>query len=125
MNRARLRHPPAEGGVPRNGRRTQGLSDPLHGPELSALRRIQRDYLDSLYVFAGERKRPLTESTVRKMVARAGTAAGLEFPVHPHMLRHAAGYKLANDGHPPADRRDGAVLHHALRVLRGAYRVSH
>jgi integrase len=22
-----------------------------------------------------------------------------EFPVHPHMLRHATGYKLANDGH--------------------------
>jgi type 1 fimbriae regulatory protein FimE len=31
-------------------------------------------------------------------MARAGKAAGLEFPMHPHMLRHAAGYKLANDG---------------------------
>ena len=71
---------------------------PLHGPELRALRRLQRDYPNSLYIFTGERKGPLTDSTVRKMVARAGTAAGLEFPVHPHMLRHAAGYKLANDG---------------------------
>jgi type 1 fimbriae regulatory protein FimB/type 1 fimbriae regulatory protein FimE len=26
-------------------------------------------------------------------------AAGLAFPVHAHMLRHACGYKLANDGH--------------------------
>ena len=34
----------------------------------------------------------------RKMVARLGEAAGLDFPVHPHMLRHACGYKLANDG---------------------------
>ena len=25
-------------------------------------------------------------------------AAGFGFIVHPHMLRHAAGYKLANDG---------------------------
>jgi integrase len=25
--------------------------------------------------------------------------AKLPFPVHPHMLRHACGYKLANDGH--------------------------
>jgi type 1 fimbriae regulatory protein FimB/type 1 fimbriae regulatory protein FimE len=25
-------------------------------------------------------------------------AAGIEFPIHPHMLRHATGYKLANDG---------------------------
>ena len=38
-------------------------------------------------------------ATVRKIVARAGELAGLGFPVHPHMLRHACGYKLANDGH--------------------------
>ena len=25
-------------------------------------------------------------------------AAKLPFPVHPHMLRHSTGYKLANDG---------------------------
>jgi site-specific recombinase XerD len=33
------------------------------------------------------------------MVQRTGAAAGLPFAVHPHMLRHACGYKLANDGH--------------------------
>jgi type 1 fimbriae regulatory protein FimE len=33
------------------------------------------------------------------MIARSGKAAGLPFSVHPHMLRHACGYKLANDGH--------------------------
>jgi type 1 fimbriae regulatory protein FimE len=32
-------------------------------------------------------------------VTRAGETAGFDFPVHPHMLRHATGYKLANDGH--------------------------
>jgi site-specific recombinase XerD len=41
---------------------------------------------------------PLTPDAVRKIVARAGRHAGLEFPIHPHMLRHATGYKLANDG---------------------------
>jgi type 1 fimbriae regulatory protein FimE len=71
---------------------------PLHGPELRALRKLQRDYPSSPYVFTGERRGPLTASTVRKMVARAGVESGLEFPIHPHMLRHAAGYKLANDG---------------------------
>ena len=71
---------------------------PLHGPELRSLRRLQRDYPDCPYVFTGERKGPLTESTVRKIVARAGESAELGFPVHPHMLRHAAGFKLANDG---------------------------
>ena len=32
------------------------------------------------------------------MVARAGVAAKFTFPVHTHMLRHACGFKLANDG---------------------------
>ncbi len=88
---------------------------PLHGPELRALRRLQRDYPNSPYIFTGERKGPLTDSTVRKMVARAGTAAGLEFPVHPHMLRHAAGYKLANDG------QDTRAIQHYL----GHKNISH
>jgi hypothetical protein len=33
------------------------------------------------------------------MVARAGVAAKFSFLVHSHMLRHACGFKLANDGH--------------------------
>ncbi len=41
---------------------------------------------------------PVTDSTVRKMIARAGRLAGFRFTVNPHMLRHACGYKLANDG---------------------------
>lgn len=72
---------------------------PLRGPELRALRRLQREYPSSPYVLTTERRGPLTDSTVRKIVARAGEAAGLGLPVHPHMLRHATGYKLANDGH--------------------------
>jgi type 1 fimbriae regulatory protein FimB/type 1 fimbriae regulatory protein FimE len=71
---------------------------PLRGPELRALRRLQRDYGQAPYVFTGERKGPMTTSGIRKIVARAGMAAGIPFPVHPHMLRHAAGYRLANDG---------------------------
>ncbi len=66
---------------------------------MRALRKVSRDYSDSSYVFSSERKGPLTDSSVRKIVARAGVRAGLKFPVHPHMLRHACGYKLANDGH--------------------------
>jgi type 1 fimbriae regulatory protein FimB/type 1 fimbriae regulatory protein FimE len=72
---------------------------PLRGPELRALRRLERDYPGSPYVFVSERGSPLSDSAVRKIMARAGRKAGLAFPVHPHMLRHAAGYKLANDGH--------------------------
>jgi type 1 fimbriae regulatory protein FimB/type 1 fimbriae regulatory protein FimE len=72
---------------------------PLRGPELRALRRLSGTYPGSSYVFVTERKGPLTADTVRKLVARAGEAASLPFPIHPHMLRHACGYKLANAGH--------------------------
>jgi type 1 fimbriae regulatory protein FimE len=72
---------------------------PLRGPELRALRRLQREDASAAYVFVSERKAPLTPDAVRKIVARAGRQAGIEFSIHPHMLRHATGYKLANDGH--------------------------
>ena len=71
---------------------------PLRGPELRALRRLQREDESATYVFTSERKAPLTPHTVRKIIARAGRQAGIAFPIHPHMLRHATGYKLANDG---------------------------
>ena len=32
------------------------------------------------------------------MITRLGVKAGFAFQLHPHMLRHACGYKLANDG---------------------------
>jgi type 1 fimbriae regulatory protein FimE len=81
-------------------RRKHGIASvhPLRGSELRALRRLLRDYPETAYVFVSERKAPLTVHAVRKIVGRAGVEAGLEFPVHPHMLRHATGYKLANDG---------------------------
>jgi len=72
---------------------------PLRGPELRALRRLKRKYPNSPYVFVTERSGPLTTSTVRKLIARAGAEAKIPFPIHPHMLRHSTGYKLANDGH--------------------------
>ena len=72
---------------------------PLRGPELRALRSLQREEASAAYVFVSERKAPLTPDAVRKIVARARREASLEFRIHPHMLRHATGYKLANDGH--------------------------
>ena len=32
------------------------------------------------------------------MVERAARAAGFDMKIHPRMLRHSCGYKLANDG---------------------------
>ena len=72
---------------------------PLSGRELRALRRLKREQEPSSpFVFTSERGAPFTTAGFRKMVARLGVAARFDFPVHPHMLRHACGYKLANDG---------------------------
>lgn len=91
-------------------RRKNGLpsTHPLYGVELRALRQLAREYPDTPYVFVTERKGPMTDSTFRKIVARAGAKAQLGFPVHPHMLRHATGFKLANDGH------DTRAIQHSL-----------
>ena len=71
---------------------------PLRGPELRALRQLRREWPDSPYLFVSERGGPMTASNVRKLVSRSGIAAKFPFPIHPHMLRHACGYKLANEG---------------------------
>ena len=53
----------------------------------------------SPFVFTSERGAPFTTAGFAKMVARAGHEAKFKFGVHPHMLRHACGYALANRGH--------------------------
>lgn len=60
------------------------------------------------YVFASERGGPLTAAEFRKLLARAGEESTVGFPVHPRMLRHGCGFKLANDGH--ATRGDPALF---------------
>jgi type 1 fimbriae regulatory protein FimB/type 1 fimbriae regulatory protein FimE len=73
---------------------------PILGDELRALRRLQREQEPkSPFVFTSERGAPFTRAGFAKMVERVGDAAQLGFKAHAHMLRHACGYKLANDGH--------------------------
>ena len=70
---------------------------PLSGRELRALRRLQREQNPSSpFVFINERGAPFAPAGFRILIARLGAAAGLEFRVHPHMLRHACGFALAN-----------------------------
>jgi integrase len=71
---------------------------PLTGPELRDLRRLQRESAKSEFVFVSERGAPFSPAGFAKLIERAGIAAGFAFKAHPHMLRHACGYKLANDG---------------------------
>jgi site-specific recombinase XerD len=67
----------------------------LHGDELRALRRLQRESETSPFLFVS----PFTTAGFARMIERVAAAAGLELKAHPHMLRHACGYALANKGH--------------------------
>jgi site-specific recombinase XerD len=82
-------------------RRTKGSTDavhPLTGQEMRALRKLQREAPDSPFMFVSERGAPFTVSGFRRLIERATQAAGLKIKAHPHMLRHACGYTLANQG---------------------------
>jgi type 1 fimbriae regulatory protein FimB/type 1 fimbriae regulatory protein FimE len=74
---------------------------PIRGDEIRELRRLKREQgpSSSSYVFISERGAPMTAMGFYLLIQRLGKAAAMPFPVHPHMLRHACGYKLANDGH--------------------------
>jgi len=52
----------------------------------------------SPFVFASERGALFTTAGSARMVERAGEAAELGFKAHPHLLRHACGFALANKG---------------------------
>ena len=70
----------------------------IKGDELRALRRLQREAPKSPFMFVSMRGAPFTVSGFRRMIERASLDAGLEIKAHPHMLRHATGFALANKG---------------------------
>src|ERR1035437_7113502 len=72
---------------------------PVRGDELRALRKLKREAPKSPFVFVSERGGPFTTDSFNWMVKRGGQKANLPFQVRAHMLRHAAGFKLAGDGH--------------------------
>ncbi len=92
---------------------------PMQGDEIRALRRLQREQGLSSHVFMSERdgpmtpkafhalfgrigsraKGPMTPKAFHALFGRIGSRAKMQFPIHPHMLRHGCGYALANAGH--------------------------
>ena len=77
---------------------------PIASDELKALRawlRVREGYkgLESGSVFLSERGGPLDRRQVNYLLKKYGKLAGFTFTAHPHMLRHACGYSLANAGH--------------------------
>jgi integrase len=81
----------------RRAKNGAAATHPLLGDELRALRVLRRE-ARSPFLFVSERGAPFTVSGLQKLVGRAGVAAKIPFKVHPHMLRHATGYVLANKG---------------------------
>ena len=71
---------------------------PLEGDEIRAVKRLSGP-LNGEFVFVNERHTPASVGGFRMMVKRAALRAGLaQLRIHPHMLRHAAGYTLTNRG---------------------------
>ena len=89
----------------RRAKRGTPSTHPIMGDEMRALRRLQREQEPkSPFVFTSERGSPFTTAGFARLVERAGASAGFKFKAHPHMLRHACGYALANKG-PPRNER--------------------
>jgi type 1 fimbriae regulatory protein FimB len=81
-----------------------GLSTthPLRGDELRLIKAwlVARTRMtpatDAFFISA--RRTPLSRKTAWLLVREYGRAAGLAIDTHPHMLRHACGYALADQG---------------------------
>ena len=74
----------------RRAKKGTPATHPVVGDEMRAVRKLQREQ---------DPKSPFTTAGFARMVERAGVEARLGFPAHPHMLRHACGFALANKGH--------------------------
>ena len=88
---------------------------PLTGREMRALRRLRREEPTRPFVFVSERGAPFSTAGFARMLERAAEVARLGIKVHPHMLRHACGFALANAGH---DTR-------ALQAYLGHKKIQH
>ena len=82
----------------------QGLSTthPLRADELRLIKAWLKERAGMNPVsedfFISERRGPLNRRTVWGAIRRYGEQAGLPLPAHPHMLRHACGFALADQG---------------------------
>jgi len=99
-----LSHLDLEGRTLHVARLKRGLSTthPLRTDELRALRawlsERARMQPETKALFISERRGPLSRKTAWLAIRRYGEAAGLDVAAHPHMLRHACGFALADQG---------------------------
>jgi len=86
------------------GRLKKGLSTthPLRSDEIKAIKAWlairSKMKLETDAFFTSERRSMLSRKTAWHAIRAYGEQAGLSVPAHPHMLRHACGYALADQG---------------------------
>ena len=88
------------------------------------IRRLQvRDQPKTDAFFISERRGPLSRKTAWAMIRDYGELAGLSVDAHPHMLRHACGFALADQG---ADTRliQDYLGHRNIRSCPSSVRVN-
>ena len=69
---------------------------PIEGDELRELRKLARTQeTGTRFLFMTERAAPVSVAWFQRMLSRVGVECGLPL-VHPHMLRHATGFALAD-----------------------------
>jgi type 1 fimbriae regulatory protein FimB len=102
--RLKLDQVDAESRVLHVSRLKHGLSttQPLRGDELRAiaawLKERDRMKPSGKTFFVSEQRKPLHRSTVNLLFEKYSAAASLLLRAHPHMLRHACGFALADQG---------------------------
>lgn len=80
-------------------KRGKPSSHPLSGGELRALLRLRCEQPSGTrFVFVSASGAPMTTRGFAQILSRAAERIAFAIAVHPRMLRHASGYKLANDG---------------------------
>jgi type 1 fimbriae regulatory protein FimB/type 1 fimbriae regulatory protein FimE len=85
---------------------SSGATHPITGDELRELRKLGRSQeAGTRFVFMTERGAPVSVAWFQRMLSRVGAECGL-LRVHPHMLRHAAGFALADRGREVREIQD-------------------
>jgi integrase len=91
---------------------------PMRGDEIRALRRLEREQRASSHVFQSERGGPMTPKAFHALFGRIGERAKMPFPVHPHMLRHAAATRWPMPATTPGRCRRGSAIKNIQHTVR-------
>jgi len=84
----------------RRAERGTPATHPIRCDEMRALRKLQHEQEpESRFVFTQRARRAFHHGRLCPHGGMVGEAAGFKFKAHPHMLRHACGFALANAGH--------------------------